>query len=79
MCKGEMRLERIQTYNGTFLVALCLCFKMRSEMLLCEPEKREHFNLNLIVLCQKLVYFFPVFILLLFSKSFSAKTKCKFK
>ena len=30
-------------------------------------------------LCQKLVYFFPVFILLLFSQSFSAKTKGQFE
>ena len=36
-------------------------------------------NVNtLIFLCQKLIYFLPVFILLLFSQSFSAKIKCKF-
>ena len=46
---------------------------------LCESEKREHFDLSLDFPLPKIGLFFPVFILLLFSQSFSAKTKCKFE
>ena len=53
---------------------------MSLEELLCESEKREHIDLQAwIFLYHKCVYFFPVFILLLISHSFSAKTKCKFE
>ena len=42
----------------------------------CANQKSEN---TWIFLYQKLVYFFPVFILLLISESFFAKAKCKFE
>ena len=44
--------------------------------LLCESQKREHFDVTLGFSFAKNWSFFPVFILLLFSKTF-LKTKCK--
>ena len=50
--------------------------------MLCESEKHEHFDLSLDFTLLKIGltdYYFTVFILLLFSYSLSAKTKCKFE
>ena len=46
---------------------------------LCKSENRQPFDLSLDFPSPKVCLFFPVFILLLFSQSFSAKTKCKFE